>query len=378
MLARPVRLLLTVNRTRQLLGIFVVVLVSASISTVSANDPKVLTDDLVLRINRARVVAGVLPLARAPELDAAAQAHSADMVAHNYLDHTGFDGSEPQQRAEQAGYKVPPQSGWIVVEVISAISAEPQGPVNWWMDEGVQHRPVLLNPRWREIGAGYAEGGEYGNYWTALFGCRPAVLTAVVLDGTSYTPTEQCGDPQSEAATTAAATATASAVLSPSALPSSTGTPSPNSSPSPSSSPSPASSALPSSSPSATSASSSFPPANGQAGAPFAPAPGAAPPVTLAVTPRLAVAGEAVNVRWSGLVAPQGTDWIGLYRPSDGDSTYLNWSYVGCATVPLDARPMGSCNLTLPRSLTPGMYEFRIFRDNAFFRLRTSPPVIVG
>jgi hypothetical protein len=69
---------------------------------------------------------------------------------------------------------------------------------------------------------------------------------------------------------------------------------------------------------------------------------------------------------------------LALYRASDGDSAYLNWSYVGCATVPLDARPMGSCNLTLPRTLSPGTYEFRIFRDNAFSRLRTSPPVLVG
>jgi hypothetical protein len=82
-------------------------------------------------------------------------------------------------------------------------------------------------------------------------------------------------------------------------------------------------------------------------------------------------------VRWTGLTAPQRTDWIGLYRASDSDSRYLEWSYVGCATVPLDARPMGSCNLTLPRSLPQGTYEFRIFRDNAYIRLRTSPPVLV-
>src|SRR5207237_1377001 len=56
------------------------------------------TDDLVMRVNRARVAAG----AWSPELDAAAQAHSQDMVQHNYLDHTGSDRSEPQDRA---GYR---------------------------------------------------------------------------------------------------------------------------------------------------------------------------------------------------------------------------------------------------------------------------------
>src|SRR5436190_1025110 len=136
-----------------------------------------------MHINRARVGAGLLPLARSAELDAAAQAHSVDMVEFNYLDHSGSDGSEPQQRAELAGYRVPPRSAWIVVEVISAISGEPQGPVDWWLGETAQHSPVLLNPRWREIGAGYAEGGDYGHYWTALFGCRPGVLPVVTLDG---------------------------------------------------------------------------------------------------------------------------------------------------------------------------------------------------
>src|SRR5689334_12105884 len=124
------------------------------------------------------------------------------MVQHNYLDHTGSDGSEPQQRADAAGYHVPANSAWIVVEVISAISGEPQGPVDWWLNDD-QHARVLLNPRWREIGAGYAQGGEYGNYWTALVGCRPGVLPTVSLDGVSYTHSEECGDPNTAATLTA-------------------------------------------------------------------------------------------------------------------------------------------------------------------------------
>jgi len=145
-------------------------------------------------INHARLNAGADPVAVSPELDAAAQAHSVDMVQHNYLDHAGFDGSDPQQRADAAGYHVPPRSGWIVVEVISAISADPAGPVNWWLGDR-QHARVLLNSRWREIGAGYAQGGDYGNYWTADFGCRPGVLPGVSVDGVTYTQTEACGDP---------------------------------------------------------------------------------------------------------------------------------------------------------------------------------------
>jgi uncharacterized protein YkwD len=155
-------------------------------------DPR--TDDLATLVNQARVDHALLPLARSPQLDAAAQAHSQDMVANNYLDHVGADGSTPQERAGQAGYVVPPRSGWIVVEVISAISDQPSGPLNWWLTESTGvHRRVLLNPRWREVGIGYAAGGDYGNYWTLDVGCRPGVLPAVTFAGLVYTPTELCG-----------------------------------------------------------------------------------------------------------------------------------------------------------------------------------------
>jgi hypothetical protein len=326
----------TWNRRLTALALLAGLLLWPSLPASSASDPRAQTDDLLTRINRARLGAGVLPLARAAELDTAAQGHSADMVAHDYLDHTGSDGSEPQQRAEQAGYKVPPQSGWIVVEVISAISGDPEGPLNWWLGESDQHRSVLLNPRWREIGLGYAEGGEYGHYWTADFGCRPGILPSVTLDGSTYTPTEQCGDPQSAAA------------LAPTVGPASTVAPT-----------------LVPSMPAPTLVPPTVAPTSG-------------PPLTLVVSPEVAAAGDSVNVRWSGLSTPKGTDWIGLYRSGAVDRAYMSWSYVGCAPIPLDARALGSCNLALPRILPHGTYEFRLFRDNDYTPVRTSSAVQVS
>src|SRR4051794_32782531 len=99
----------------------VVTVLAVSLSQ-PAPDSSARADQLGVLINRARIERSVLPLARAPELDAAALAHSQDMAAQNYLDHPGADASSPQERAERAGYHVPPHSGWIVVEVISAIS----------------------------------------------------------------------------------------------------------------------------------------------------------------------------------------------------------------------------------------------------------------
>jgi len=278
-------------------------------------------------INRARVQAGVLPVARSSELDESAQSHSVDMVVHDYLDHTGSDGSSPQERADQAGYHVPPNSGWIVVEALSAISAEPSGPVDWWLGDD-QHRKVLLNPRWREIGIGYAQGGEYGNYWTADFGCRPGVLPTVVLDGVTYTSREECGDP-----------AVAGAIAS-------TPTPQPLT-------------PTPQPSPTVAPVTATAVPA----------------PARLQASPPVAGPANMTNVQWLGIASPTTTDWIGVFRPGDPDIAPLAWQYVGCAQVPLDARPIGSCNVLLPS--TPGDYEIRLFGENAYQRLAQPFPVRV-
>ena len=151
------------------------------------------SDQLALLINRARVAEGLKPLARNPDLDRAAEAHSQDMARHSYLDHAAPDGSEPMDRAIRAGYGARKGTGWIVVEIISAISGEPEGPLNWWLKESpAVHGRVLRNPRWREMGVGYAAGGEYGNYWTVLVGCQPGVLPVVELDGVTHRHAEEC------------------------------------------------------------------------------------------------------------------------------------------------------------------------------------------
>jgi hypothetical protein len=149
-------------------------------------------DRVALLLARERVQAGLLPLARSAALDRAAAAHAEDMAARGYMEHEGLDGSTPASRAAAEGYAVPPGNGWLVVETISAISDEPQGPVNWWLSDGL-HRRVVLRPTWREMGVGYAAGGPYGRFWVALFGCRPNVLPPVLLDGSLSIPNETCG-----------------------------------------------------------------------------------------------------------------------------------------------------------------------------------------
>ena len=150
-------------------------------------------DGLAGLINRERVAEGLAPMARSVELDRAAQEHSRDMAENDFLEHEGSDGSIPQERAARAGYIVPADSGWLVVELISAISAQPDGPLNWWLYESPQtHGKHLRDARYREFGVGYASGGSYGNYWTLLVGCRPDVLPVIEFEGATYWLGEGC------------------------------------------------------------------------------------------------------------------------------------------------------------------------------------------
>ncbi len=158
----------------------------------SAADPfRDSEDGLALLLGRARVVAGLLPLARSPALDRAALVHAQDMVARGYMEHEAPDGSTPGTRAAQQGYDTTSGGAWLVVETISAISDEPGGALGWWLSDGL-HRRVVLRSTWREIGVGFAAGGPYGRFWVALFGCRPNVLPPVLLDGVLAVPDEGC------------------------------------------------------------------------------------------------------------------------------------------------------------------------------------------
>jgi uncharacterized protein YkwD len=148
-------------------------------------------DRLALLLDRARVVAGLLPLARSPELDRAAASHAQDMVALGYLDHYAPDGSSPGSRAQREGYNFPTGSGWMAIEAITASSDAPEGALSWLLGDGL-HSHVVLHPSWRELGIAYAAGGLYGRFWVLEFGCRPNVLPPVLLDGTLSIPDETC------------------------------------------------------------------------------------------------------------------------------------------------------------------------------------------
>jgi uncharacterized protein YkwD/stress response protein SCP2 len=114
--------------------------------------------------NRERAGAGLPPLAADPFLTAAAQAHSADMVARAFYSHTSPDGSRPWDRAAAAGSR-----RRSIGENIACGQRSPAEVVQGWMNSP-GHRANILKRDFTHIGVGFAGGGEAGTYWTQLFG----------------------------------------------------------------------------------------------------------------------------------------------------------------------------------------------------------------
>lgn len=120
--------------------------------------------DVLARTNAHRTAAGLRPLAPDPRLTAAAQAHSADMVARAFYSHTAPDGSEPWHRAAAAG-----SAHRAVGENIACGQRSAAEVVEGWMNSP-GHRANILKPAFTHLGVGFAGGGSAGTYWTQLFG----------------------------------------------------------------------------------------------------------------------------------------------------------------------------------------------------------------
>jgi uncharacterized protein YkwD len=95
-----------------------------------------------------------------------AQAHSADMAAHNYFSHYSRNGASPFVRIRAAGYRYAEAA-----ENIAAGQNTPEVVVTAWM-RSPHHRANILNCRLRQIGVGYAynPASTYRTYWTQDFG----------------------------------------------------------------------------------------------------------------------------------------------------------------------------------------------------------------
>lgn len=101
------------------------------------------------------------------ELSDAAQVHAQDMACNQLFEHTGSDGSTPQDRVEEVGYTA------IVTENIygSNPPLSPEEVKEWWRldTEEPAHGENLISTEYTEIGIGYAFFEDFG-YYVVVFG----------------------------------------------------------------------------------------------------------------------------------------------------------------------------------------------------------------
>lgn len=177
--------------------------------------------DVVNLTNQERAAAGLPPLASDPALMTAAQGHSQDMADHDFVSHTGSDGSTHYQRIARAGYS----PLYASAENIAAGYASPASVVAAWM-ASPGHRANILSPLYTHIGVGYVYEaddtfGPYYHYWTQNMAAhQPPTATPSGPPTATPTPT---------ASRTAMATQTSLPTLAPTQtpLPTATLTPSP-------------------------------------------------------------------------------------------------------------------------------------------------------
>lgn len=134
-----------------------------------AAKPKPATGDqaaknrVITLVNAERAKANCGAVHNDTRLAAAAQGHSADMVARDYFDHTTPDGVDPWERARRQGYTTP------TGENIAMGQRTADEVVKGWMDSP-GHKANILNCDSRAIGMGMARNSGGQIYWTQMFG----------------------------------------------------------------------------------------------------------------------------------------------------------------------------------------------------------------
>lgn len=94
-----------------------------------------------------------------------------------------------------------------------------------------------------------------------------------------------------------------------------------------------------------------------------------------------AYVGNSTPVSWSGVNGPTVADWIGLYPATETDSKkYVNWIYTSSCnnTAGAASKASGSCNYPIPVGIAGGSYNFRLFSNNGYTLLGTSPNLVVS
>jgi uncharacterized protein YkwD len=118
---------------------------------------------IVRLINRLRARHGLRPLRSSTPLAQAADHHSRDMLAHEFLAHHSSDGTPFALRVRRFA---PARRVGENVAVITA-AGDPAQVVDLWL-QSPPHRAVLLSPRFRRIGVAL-RSGVFGGHAMEVF-----------------------------------------------------------------------------------------------------------------------------------------------------------------------------------------------------------------
>ncbi|KUF79289.1 hypothetical protein AM587_10011430 [Phytophthora nicotianae] len=149
---------------------------------------------MLARVNQERAAYGLPALCTNKKLQAAAQGHSDDQAANDYMDHTGTDGTSVSERITRSGYD------WsAVAENVAAGQPDVDSVMENWMNSP-GHRENILGD-YTMFGCAYAHnaGTTYQHYWTQDFGtgdaeeCDGEETPIVIVD-----PPEAFTDPVAE------------------------------------------------------------------------------------------------------------------------------------------------------------------------------------
>ncbi len=139
---------------------------SVGASSLSASSGAVAMEDFALTlINAQRKKGGIPPLLMRDDLRRVARAHSVDMAARDFHDHTNPDGESPWDRMSAAGIAFSSSAENIAW---NNHKNQAEVAVDAWMKSS-GHRGNILNAEFTHTGMGIAMDGDDGAYFTQVF-----------------------------------------------------------------------------------------------------------------------------------------------------------------------------------------------------------------
>jgi uncharacterized protein YkwD len=150
------------------------IVIAAPFTPPRAANADAIAADLLLLINRARAQprrCGSKAFPAAPPLEPsallrrAAEAHSQDMLSHNYFAHEGYDGSTPAQRVAATGYRYQ----LVGENLAEGPQSAAEAVAGWLASPG--HCENIMDAHFSESGVAYAanSSGTPRVYWVQEF-----------------------------------------------------------------------------------------------------------------------------------------------------------------------------------------------------------------